>query len=125
MPRLPEPLAAAALLTASLTACGGDSSSATDDAGAQAPTGPWTFADGLGQTVRLEETPVRIAAYGDAGAALWDFGITPVALHRYLFHYMDPAEDPTFEDLGLSETEVIGTRYGEINLEELAAAQPT
>ncbi|GAB6983816.1 ABC transporter substrate-binding protein [Nocardioides pyridinolyticus] len=120
MPRLLKPLAAAALLTASLAACGGDSGGATDDAEAQAPAGPWSFTDDLGQTVELEETPVRIAAYGDAGAALWNFGITPVAL----FHYMDPAEDPTFEDLDLSETEVIGTEYGEINLEELAAAQP-
>lgn len=116
MPRVPS-LLAAALLVLPLAACGSDDTS-TDQA--EQPTGPWSFTDDLGQTVELDETPVRIAAYGDAGAALWNFGVTPVAL----FHYMDPAEDPTFEDLDLSETEVIGTQYGEINLEELAAAQP-
>lgn len=116
MPRVPS-LLAAALLVLPLAACGSDDTS-TDRA--EQPTGPWSFTDDLGQTVELDETPVRIAAYGDAGAALWNFGVTPVAL----FHYMDPAEDPTFEDLDLSETEVIGTQYGEINLEELAAGQP-
>ena len=116
MPRLPR-LLAAAVLTLPLAACGSDDSS-TDEP--QEQTGPWSFTDDLGQTVELDETPVRIAAYGDAGAALWNFGVTPVAL----FHYMDPAEDPTFEDLDLSGTEVIGTQYGEIDLEELAAAQP-
>ncbi len=116
MRRLPR-LLASALLVLPLAACGSDDSPTEE---AQTPSGPWSFTDDLGQTVELDETPVRIAAYGDAGAALWNFGITPVAI----FHYMDPAEDPTFEDLDLSETDVIGTQYGEINLEQLAAAQP-
>lgn len=116
MPRVPS-LLAAALLVLPLAACGSDDTAADEP---EQQGGPWSFTDDLGQTVELDETPVRIAAYGDAGAALWNFGVTPVAL----FHYMDPAEDPTFEDLDLAETEVIGTQYGEINLEELAAAQP-
>jgi iron complex transport system substrate-binding protein len=104
-----------------LTACGGDESDDTAAEGSAAPSsGPWNYTDDLGQTIELDETPTRVAAYCDAGAALWNFGITPVAL----FHYMDPADDPTFEDLDLTETEVIGTAYGEINLEELAALQP-
>ncbi|MDF1602903.1 ABC transporter substrate-binding protein [Nocardioides sp. YIM 152315] len=105
-----------------LAACGGDEGGGDTAAeGSATPSqGPWSYTDDLGQTIELDETPTRIAAYGDAGAALWNFGVTPVAL----FHYMDPADDPTFEDLDLSETEVIGTAYGEINLEELAALQP-
>ncbi|GAA4367825.1 ABC transporter substrate-binding protein [Nocardioides caricicola] len=109
----------AGALVLALAGCGSDS----DDQPTTEPeaaSGPWTWTDDVGQTIELDETPTRIAAYGDAGAALWNFGITPVAL----FHYMDPAEDPTFEDLDLGETEVIGTAYGELNLEELAAAQP-
>jgi iron complex transport system substrate-binding protein len=107
----------AGVLVLALAGCGSDE--ATPEA-APAETGPWSWTDDLGQTIELDETPTRIAAYGDAGAALWNFGVTPVAL----FHYMDPADDPTFEDLDLDETEVIGTAYGELNLEELAAAQP-
>ncbi|MFC7495843.1 MULTISPECIES: ABC transporter substrate-binding protein [unclassified Nocardioides] len=114
--------AVALATSALLAACGSsdDGSDAAADSSAAPAQGPWSYTDDLGQTVELDETPTRIAAYGDAGAALWNFGITPVAL----FHYMDPAEDPTFEDIELSETEVIGTTYGEINLEELAALQP-
>lgn len=109
----------AGALVLALAGCGSDADtdSATEP---EAASGPWTWTDDVGQTIELDETPTKVAAYGDAGAALWNFGITPVAL----FHYMDPADDPTFEDLDLSETEVVGTAYGELNLEELAALQP-
>jgi iron complex transport system substrate-binding protein len=103
-----------------LTACGDDepSGSAGDE---RAPDqGPWTWTDDLGQEVSLDAAPTRIAAYGDAAAALINFGITPVAL----FHYMDPEQDSTFEDLDLSDVEVVGSAYGEINLEQLAATRP-
>ena len=104
---------------AAFAGCGADT--APEPAGSDpSDHASWSHTDDLGQTVELDHVPTRIAAYGDEGAALWNFGITPVAL----FHYMDPAEDPTFEDLDLSETEVIGTTYGEINLEQLAALQP-
>ena len=63
---------------------------------------------------------MRIAAYGDAAAALWHFGVTPVAI----FTWSDPTEDVMFDDFDLSETEVVGSTYGEISLEALAAAQP-
>lgn len=111
----------ATALVLALAGCGSDGDdTATESTAPSAPSGPWTWTDDLGQEVELDEAPTRIAAYGDAGAALWNFGVTPVAL----FHYMDPADDPTFEDLDLSETDVIGTAYGELNLEELAAAAP-
>jgi iron complex transport system substrate-binding protein len=127
MPRFPDlsrrRLAAGALAVAAavaLAGCGGDDGSTASDSDASPSAGPWSYTDDLGQTIELDQTPVRIAAYGDEAAALWNFGVTPVAM----FHYMDPADDPTFEDLDLSETEVIGTTYGEINLEQLAALQP-
>src|SRR5262245_12807257 len=111
----------AVLTTATLAGCRGtDGDNTATDSGATPSSGPWSYTDDLGQTVELHQTPPRIAAYGDEAAALWNFGLTPIAL----FHYMDPSDDPTFEDLDLSETEVIGTAYGEISLEELAAAQP-
>ncbi|WP_248582417.1 ABC transporter substrate-binding protein [Nocardioides sp. InS609-2] len=112
----------AVLAVAGLTACGADDSP-TDvpAAGApEAPDGPWTWTDDLGQEIELEKSPVRIAAYGDAAAALMNFGITPVAL----FHYIPPSEDATFESLDLSDVEIVGEVIGEINLEQLAAAAP-
>jgi len=108
-----------AALGSLLASCGQDGASpaAADDAPEQ---GPWTWTDDLGQQIALDATPTRIAAYGDAAAALINFGITPVAL----FHYMDPEQDSTFEDLDLSEVQVVGSAYGEISLEALAATRP-
>lgn len=105
-----------------LTACGSDSGGgeATEGSSATPSAGPWSWTDDLGQTVELDETPVRIAAYGDAAAALWHFGITPVAI----FTWMDPAKDTMFDDFDLADTEVVGSTYGEISLEEMAAAAP-
>jgi iron complex transport system substrate-binding protein len=104
-----------------LAACGSDSDSAAPaDSSATPSAGPWTWTDDLGQKIELDETPVRIAAYGDAAAALWHFGITPVAI----FTWMDPAKDDMFDGLDLSQTEIVGSTYGEISLEQLAAAQP-
>jgi iron complex transport system substrate-binding protein len=103
-----------------LSACGDEEPSAGPGSDATPDTGPWTWTDDLGQEISLDETPTRIAAYGDAAAALMNFGITPVAL----FHYVPPDQDSTFEGLDLSGIEVVGTAYGEINLEQLAAATP-
>ncbi len=102
-----------------LAACGEDDSNSPASDGEQ-PRGPWTWTDDLGQEVSLDAPPTRIAAFGDAAAALMNFGITPVAL----FHYTDPGEDSTFEDLDLSDVEIVGSAYGEISLEALAATRP-
>jgi len=109
-------LAALAGLTA-LTACGGGSEPAGRSAGTGvAPEeGPWRFTDGIGQEIELDARPTRIAAYGDQAAALLHFGITPVAI----FHYQDPSTDSTFDGLDLDGIPVVGTAYGEIDLEQL------
>lgn len=121
MPRLRN-LLLVVVLACSLAACGsdGDTASEAPDASTAPSAGPWSWTDDLGQTVELDATPTRIAAYGDAAAALWHFGVTPVAI----FTWMDPAKDVMFDGLDLSETQVVGSTYGEINLEQLAAAQP-
>jgi iron complex transport system substrate-binding protein len=104
-----------------LAACGSDGSETPAAGSSATPSdGPWSYTDDLGQTVELDKTPVRIAAYGDAAAALWHFGVTPVAI----FTWSDPAQDVMFDDFDLSETEVVGKVYGEISLEKLAAAAP-
>jgi iron complex transport system substrate-binding protein len=89
----------AVVAAATLAACGSsDSGGATAAEGSATPSaGPWSYTDDLGQTVTLDKTPVRIAAYGDAGAALWHFGVTPVAI----FTWMDPANDTMFDDFDL------------------------
>ena len=128
MRRTPDPTGrrllagAVALATALvLAACGSDDGITPAATGSATPSdGPWSYTDDLGETVELDKTPTRIAAYGDAAAALWNFGVTPVAI----FTWMDPAKDSMFDGLDLSETEVVGETYGEISLEKLAAAKP-
>lgn len=127
MSRTPDRCRLLALLVVAsvglLTACGGSSEDEAADSptsAASAPSGPWSYVDGLGQTIELAEVPTRIAAYGDAAAALIGFGIKPVAI----FHYVDPADDATFEDVDLEGIEIVGTSYGEIDVEQLAATQP-
>jgi iron complex transport system substrate-binding protein len=111
---------ATALSLGLLAACGSDQPAASTGAEETEASGPWSYTDDLGKTIELDEEPTRIAAYGDAAAALMGFGVEPVAL----YHYMDPSQDSTFDDIDLSHVEVIGTSYGEINVEQLAAADP-
>jgi iron complex transport system substrate-binding protein len=84
------------------------------------PDGPWSWTDDLGQQVHLDQAPTRIAAYGDEAAALWHFGVVPTAV----FDYTDPQSDPNFFGLPLKRTEVVGTTYGDIDLDRLEELKP-
>ncbi|MFT4082262.1 MAG: ABC transporter substrate-binding protein [Nocardioides sp.] len=108
-----------------LAACGsessgGSSTGSSTGSGSAGADGSWTFTDGLGQKITLDHTPERIVAYGDEAAALINFGIKPVAI----FGFTNPADDPMFDGIDLDGIEIIGTEYGEINVEKLAALQP-
>src|SRR5262245_40783424 len=107
---------AVVLAAAMLAACGSDSSG---DAAATA-TGPWTYTDGAGKTVTLDEPPTRIIAHAYAAAALMEYGIRPIAVY---------ADGPIAEDVGLQSTdlsgiEVLGEEWGKIDVEKAAELQP-
>jgi len=55
-------------------------SGAQEASPAASPVSGWTFTDDKGVMVTLETTPIRIVADVNAAAALWDFGIRPVAV---------------------------------------------
>ena len=117
--RLAPALAAAALLMA---ACGDDGSSGDEAAAAaaDAPSGEWTYTDGSGETVTLDEAPTRIVAHGSSAAALISFGIEPVGI------YADTAieDDLALQDLDLEGIEIVGEEWGVINVEAVAALEP-
>jgi iron complex transport system substrate-binding protein len=102
-------------LTAGASACGSD-----DADGGDAASGGWSFTDDLGTTVELDEAPERIAGLNDLTASLWNYGIEPVAT----FGQTSAEEDVAFEGRDLSDVAIVGTAYGEIDLEALAAADP-
>lgn len=115
--------AAGGLLLAGCGANGGDSAPAAKSTGSASPSqpsGPWSFTDGLGQTVELDKRPERVAGLTDMIAALWNFGVTPVAG----FGWTAMAKDPQFEGMDLGKVTEVGGTYGEINLEKLAGTRP-
>ena len=105
---------AVVLVAVALAACGSDS----DDGGEAAATGPWTYTDGAGKTVTLDERPTRIIAHAYSAAALMEFGIKPIAV------YADGpiAEDVGLQSIDLSGIEVLGEEWGKIDVEK--AAEP-
>jgi iron complex transport system substrate-binding protein len=105
-----------ALAVVGLSACSSD-----DGGGDAAASGEgWSFTDDLGNTVELDAAPERIAAINDVASSLWNYGVAPVAT----FGQTSTAEDVAFEGRDLSGVEVLGESYGDIDLEQLAAAAP-
>ena len=104
-------------MTVAASACGDDS---TDGGTQPAAEDGWSFTDDLGTTVELDETPTRIAGLNDLAASLWNYGIEPVAT----FGQTSAEDDVAFEGRDLSDVAIVGTSYGEIDLEALAAADP-
>ena len=102
-------------LAAGLSACGADA--ATDTAAAESG---WEFTDDLGTTIALDEVPTRVAGLNDVLSSLWNYGIEPVASWGQTSIEVDVA----FEGKDLSGVEIVGTSYGQIDLEALAAADP-
>jgi iron complex transport system substrate-binding protein len=110
--------AAIALVTLTATAaCGSDDdendSTGSGDAG-------WSFTDDLGNTIELDEAPDRVAGLNDLAASLWNYGVAPVAT----FGQTSAEDDVAFEGRDLDDVAIVGTSYGEIDLEALAAADP-
>ncbi|MGY1801676.1 ABC transporter substrate-binding protein [Blastococcus sp. SYSU D00922] len=103
-------------VTVGLTACG----ASADDTGTASADGGWSFTDDLGTTVELDEAPTRIAGLNDLAASLWNYGVEPVAT----FGQTSAEDDVAFEGRDLSDVAIVGSAYGEIDLEALAAADP-
>ena len=105
-----------ALAVVGLSACSGDGGG--DDAAASGEG--WSFTDDLGNTIELDAAPERIAAINDVASSLWNYGVGPVAT----FGQTSTADDVAFEGRDLSDVEILGESYGDIDLEQLAAAAP-
>ena len=108
-------LAGGLLALVVLSACGNGA-----EQPAPAAEQSWSFTDDLGTTVELDETPTRIAGLNDVLSSLWNYGIEPVAA----WGQTSIEDDVAFEGKDLSGVEIVGTSYGQIDLEALAAADP-
>lgn len=110
-------LALSLVALSALAACGSSGSDA--DATAK-KDGPWSYVSGSGETVKVDHTPVRIIAHSDEAAALMSYGIKPVGIYGN----EKPEDNRNLDGLDLTGIEVLGTEWGEIDVEKAAALDP-
>ncbi|MCK2220500.1 ABC transporter substrate-binding protein [Actinomadura sp. ATCC 31491] len=123
-------LSATAGLAAALTlaACGDGGGTTAAPAGSTAPSGSaaaqgWTFTDDRDKKLDLPKAPSRIVAQVGAAAALWDFGVRPVAVfgpHKL----KDGTKDPQVGNVDITKVQGLGNVWDEFNVEQYIALQP-
>ncbi|MFK4064788.1 ABC transporter substrate-binding protein [Streptomyces sp. NPDC029674] len=130
-PRLPLPsrrgiLAAGGALglTAVLAACGDDKkdgSSKTE--GGAGKSGPWSFKDDRGETVKKDATPKNIVAFTGVAAALFDYGIQVKGVFGPT-ETKDGKPDVQAGDMDISKLTIIGNEWGQFKIEKYASLAP-
>lgn len=130
-PRTRGQAAAVAAVTAALAlaGCSGDTdpgAQAEDTGGAEGqtvPEGPFTYEDGRGHTLELEETPQNVVAQSSVAAALWDAGYQVDGVYGELAE-VDGELNFQAGNIDLSQVEVFGKTYGELDVEQLLLSAP-
>lgn len=116
-------LGATALTLAGCNASAGDSADPTTPTSASAATG-FTWTDARGTTIDLPTVPKGVVAQSSAAAALWDFGFEVTGAYGELAK--DSAGQLSYQagSLDLSQVTVLGSTYGEFDIEKYAAMNP-
>ncbi|MEU6280076.1 ABC transporter substrate-binding protein [Streptomyces sp. NPDC047028] len=112
-------------LGAALAACG-DEKSGSDGSGTAAkggPSGPWSFKDDRGATVKLDKVPANIVAFTGVGAALHDYGVQVKGVFGPTTT-KDGKPDVQAGDMDVSEVTVLGNSWGQFNIEKYASLAP-
>ncbi|MEW2298973.1 ABC transporter substrate-binding protein [Streptomyces sp. NPDC006655] len=112
-------------LGAVLAACGDDGKSggASGKGTTGAKSGPWTFKDDRGTTVKLDRVPANIVAFVGVGAALYDYGIDVKGVFGPTTT-KDGKADVQAGDMDVSKLTVLGNAWGQFNVEKYAALAP-
>ncbi|MGD9529277.1 hypothetical protein [Pseudonocardia sp.] len=109
-------LGMATALAGATAACAGGPGGPAGAAGAAA----WSFTDDRGERIERPARPQRIVAYETTGAALWHLGVAPTGI----FAGSALADSVSLHAFDTSGVTAIGTTYGQLDLESLAAARP-
>lgn len=80
----------------------------------------WTYTDGAGKSVVLDQPPLRIIAHSSVAAALLPYGIRPVGILRD----GPPSLDRALEGLGLDDIPVVSKGWFEIDAEAVLNLDP-
>ncbi|MCX4575138.1 ABC transporter substrate-binding protein [Streptomyces sp. NBC_01571] len=114
-------------LGAVLAACGDDDAksggSDSTRAAAKSKSGPWTFKDDRGTTVKLDRTPANIVAFTGVAAALHDYGIEVKGVFGPTTT-KDGKADVQAGDMDVTKLTVLGNEWGQFNIEKYAALAP-
>ncbi|MEU8735074.1 MULTISPECIES: siderophore-binding protein DesE [Streptomyces] len=113
-------------LGAVLAACGDDdgkSGGSGDGSGGAAKSGPWSFKDDRGTTVKLDEVPTGIVAFTGVAAALFDYGVQVKGVFGPTTT-KDGKPDVQAGDLDVDKVTVLGNEWGKLNVEKYASLAP-
>ncbi|GAA2898401.1 ABC transporter substrate-binding protein [Streptomyces mexicanus] len=112
-------------LGAVLAACGDeDAKSGGSGSGTTAATsGPWSFKDDRGKTVKADKVPANIVAFVGVAAALYDYGIQAKGVFGPTTT-KDGKADVQAGDMDVSKVTVLGNEWGQFNIEKYAALAP-
>ena len=112
-------------LGVALAACGDDKGKAKDggSGSAAAKSGPWTFKDDRGKTVKLDKVPADIVAFTGVGAALYDYGVQVKGVFGPTTT-TGGKPDVQAGDMDVSKVTVLGNAWGQFNVVKYAALAP-
>lgn len=112
-------------LGAVLAACGDDDSGSEGSSRetTAAKSGPWSFKDDRGTTVKLDKVPTRIVAFVGVAAALHDYGIEVKGVFGPT-KTKDGKADVQAGDMDVSKLTVFGNVWDQFNVEQYAAFAP-
>jgi iron complex transport system substrate-binding protein len=113
-------------LGAVLAACGDDdakSGGSDKETTAAKKSGPWTFKDDRGTSVKLDKIPANIVAFTGVAAALYDYGISVKGVFGPT-KTTDGKADVQAGDMDISKVEILGNVWDQFNVEKYAALAP-
>ena len=90
---------------------------------AAAKSGPWTFKDDRGTTVKLDKVPANIVAFTGVAAALYDYGIEVKGVFGPT-KTKDGKADVQAGDMDISKVTILGNAWDQFNVEKYAALAP-
>ncbi|WP_030179864.1 ABC transporter substrate-binding protein [Streptomyces violaceorubidus] len=110
-------------LGAVLAACGDDDKDSGGTSEGAAKSGPWSFKDDRGTTVKLDKVPTNIVAFTGVAAALFDYGVQVKGVFGPTTT-KDGKPDVQAGDLDVDKVTVLGNEWGKLNVEKYAALAP-
>ena len=111
-------------LGAVLAACGDDDTkNGGSESAKETKSGPWSFKDDRGTTVKLDKVPTNIVAFTGVAAALFDYGIEVKGVFGPT-RTTDGKADVQAGDMDVSKLTIFGNKFDSFNVEQYAAFQP-